>query len=186
MDTRSAAVDARLVVSARAGDAQAFDRLVARWHPRLLRHARRLTGDADAARDVTQDTWVAIVRGLGRLREPATFGPWALRITPRRCADWIGHRQAVRAWDTAVEPTSAAPSASAVSSDDGMRLREALRRLDRDERVLLSLFYIEGYAVTEIAQILGIPAGTVKSRLFNARATLRTALEVRNEQDGRC
>jgi RNA polymerase sigma factor (sigma-70 family) len=138
VDTRRAIVDGLLVLAARGGDVEAFERLAARWHPRLLRHARRLTGDAGGASDATQDAWVAIVAGLRRLRDPSTFGPWALRITTRRCADWIARRRSARTRDTAIDPSRPAPG-PAGSMDDVMRLREALRQLGREERLLLTM-----------------------------------------------
>lgn len=178
MRTRDEVIDDLLVLAAQAGDLGAFERLASRWHPRLIRHARRLTGDVEAARDVTQEAWVAIVRSLGRLRDPARFGPWALRITGRRCADWIARRRRSRAQTAADDPAGLPAASTGPASSDLALVREALRRLDRADRVLLSMLYLEGLSIAEIAQACGIPAGTVKSRLFHARDRLRNAVEV--------
>ena len=178
MRTRGDVVDDLLVLAAQTGDAAAFDRLAARWHPRILRHARRLTRDADAAADIAQDTWMAVVRGLGRLRDPSCFGPWALRIAGRRAADWIGCRVQARARAAQAED---APAAALPDTDDDERvprLRAAFRTLDASDRLLVTLYYADGYSVAETAIILGVPAGTVKSRLFHARERLRDGLEV--------
>jgi RNA polymerase sigma-70 factor (ECF subfamily) len=176
--TRSDVVDDLLVLAAQAGDAAAFERLAARWHPRLLRHARRLTRDVDAAGDIAQDTWLAVLRGLGRLRDPSLFGPWALRIAGRRAADWIGRRALVRTRmvDAGDAPEAAVPGPSA--DDRVTRLRAAFRTLAAPDRLLLTLYYVDGYSVAEAAIILEVPTGTVKSRLFHARDRLRAALEV--------
>ncbi|MCU0256932.1 MAG: hypothetical protein MUF60_09310, partial [Vicinamibacterales bacterium] len=99
--------DDLLVLDAQAGDVAAFERLAARWHPRLLRYAARLTGDADGAREVTQETWLAVVKGLRRLRDPASFAAWALRVTSRRSADWIETRRRTRHRDAAADPDAA-------------------------------------------------------------------------------
>jgi len=80
-------LDEYLAASARAGDRSAFDQLVARWQPKLLVHAYRLAGDKELARDVVQESWSDIVRGLYRLDDPATFPAWAFRIVSRRTAD---------------------------------------------------------------------------------------------------
>jgi hypothetical protein len=95
MDSRARIVDCMLVLAAQARQTDAFGRLATRWHARLLRHTARLTGDSEGAREIVQDVWVAVARGIGRLRDPASFGPWALRIVSRRSADLI--REALRA-----------------------------------------------------------------------------------------
>jgi RNA polymerase sigma factor (sigma-70 family) len=183
--TRDEVVDGLLVLAARAGDVEAFEHLASRWHPRLLRHARRLTGDADGARDATQDAWVAVVRGLGRLRDPALFGAWALRITGRRCVEWVASRRRARARNTGAGSIPAAPS-DEPAADDLARVREALRCMSDDDRLLLAMFYVEGYTVAEIAHACEVPPGTVKSRLFHARGRLRAVLEVSDDAETRC
>ena len=185
MRTREEVVDDLLVLAAQAGDAAAFERLATRWHPRLFRHARRLTGDADGARDAAQEAWVAIVRSLRRLRDPAMFGPWALRITGRRCADWIAHRRQARARAAASGPPAEPASQPGPDTVDLLRVRDALRRVDRSDRLLLAMFYLEGFSVAEIAHACSVPPGTVKSRLFHARERLRAALEVCDDAEDR-
>ena len=187
MRTRGDVIDDLLVLASQAGDASAFERLVARWHPRLLRHARRLTGDADAASDVAQDTWIAVVRGLPRLRDPARFGAWALRIAGRRAADWIGRRVRARTRVAAAhEALKGAAGADAAADDRITRLRTAVRALAAPDRLLVTLYYVDGYSVAETAVIVGVPAGTVKSRLFHARERLRAELEVSDGAHERC
>jgi RNA polymerase sigma factor (sigma-70 family) len=182
--TRQEVIDDLLVLAAQAGDLGAFERLATRWHPRLFRHARRLTGNVEGARDATQEAWVAIVRGLGRLQDPARFAPWALRITGRRCADWIARRSQTRRRNAGRDPASV-PSPAGPDADDLSRVRDALRRLDRNDRLLLAMFYLEGLSVAEIAHACAVPPGTVKSRLFHARERLRAALEVCDGAEGR-
>jgi RNA polymerase sigma factor (sigma-70 family) len=179
---RERVVDELLVLAAQARDVRAFERLASRWHPRLLRHAARLTGDADAAEDAVQEAWVAIARGLGRLVDPAAFGAWALRITGRRCADWIARRQRTRRRFTALEAAADVPVAPAERADDVALVREAVRRLETPERALLAMHYVEGLSLGEIAGALGVPVGTVKSRLYHARERLRAVLEARYER----
>jgi RNA polymerase sigma-70 factor (ECF subfamily) len=177
MRSREQVVDEMLVLAAQTGRDEAFELLAKRWHPRLLRHASRLTGDADGAREAAQEAWLSIVRGLGRLHDPACFGAWALRITGRRCADWVGRRQRTRRRRSALAEESIRPQEP--SDREGAELvRDALRSLDPERRALLAMFYVEGLTVAEIARVLDVPAGTVKSRLYHARERLRAALEV--------
>ena len=84
-------LDSLLVTMALAGDHRAASRLHARWHPRLLRTARRHTGDGEMALSAVQDCWLAIWRGLPALRDTNLFAPWAFGILRRRCADQINH-----------------------------------------------------------------------------------------------
>jgi RNA polymerase sigma-70 factor (ECF subfamily) len=183
MRTRERVADEMLVLAAQARQVEAFERLAIRWHPRLLRYAHRLTGDSEGAREVAQEAWVAIARGLGRLEDPATFGPWALRITNRRCADWIARRQKTRRRTAVLDAAAEATTEHDSRGNDLARVRDALRRLDPDRRALMAMFYVEGLTVAEIASVLEIPAGTVKSRLYYARARLRAALEVCDERE---
>jgi len=178
MRSREQVVDEMLVLAAQARQVEAFERLAARWHPRLLRHARRLTGDLEGAREAVQEAWLAIARGLRRLQDPARFGAWALRITGRRCADWIGRRRRARHLTTGLEAADRALVPADESGDRLARVRDLLQRLEPEQRALMAMFYVEGFSVAEIATALGVPAGTVKSRLYHARERLRASLEV--------
>jgi len=172
-------LDDMLVLSSQAGDTRALELLARRWQPRLLRHAYRLTGNRDAAADTAQEAWIGIVRGLRGLRDPAQFGSWALRIVQNKSRDWIRketrRREATSqlkvSWptDEAANPTSA--------DADVTRLRETMTELSDEQRAILRLFYTEDRKVGEISNIMGIPPGTVKSRLFYARRTLRKSLD---------
>ena len=178
MRSREQIVDEMLVLAAQGGNHEAFERLATRWNPRLLRHARRLTGDSEGAQEATQESWLAIARGLRRLNDPASFPAWALRITTRRCSDWIARRRRSRSRHAEAEEVAHLPAPADWRSDDVTRVREALLMLDRRRRALMAMFYIDGLTVAEIARVLEIPAGTVKSRLYHAREQLRAALEV--------
>ncbi|CAN5531946.1 RNA polymerase sigma factor [soil metagenome] len=160
-----------LVLQSQAGDRNAFDELVARFHPPLLKHARYLTGSDDAARDTVQESWMAMVRGIHRVDDPATFRAWAYRIVTNKCADRV--RSIVRE-RVAIEHR---PEAHEASSADDESVREAMARLGPDQRAILSLRYLEDMSTREIAEVLNIPDGTVKSRLHQARNELKTILE---------
>ena len=174
--TRARILDDYLVASARTGDRRAFDLLARRWHPKLVAHAWRLTGDGEIAREAAQEGWIEIVHGLAGLRDERAFAAWAYRIVSRRCAAQIRRVQARRALDTAIaaEPDAAPPEDH---GDDLLRLRAAVRALPEGQRAAVALFHFEDMSVAETAVALDVPVGTVKTRLMHARRALRAALE---------
>jgi len=189
MDPRQdKARDEWLVLRSQDGDAEAFELLVGRWHARLLRHARRLlggeSGAADAAHEAVQEAWLAIVRGLGRLEDPARFRTWAYRIVSRRCVDRFRRRHRDRQLtQTLARQTARDASEGSPADAPGQGLRAALRRLDPMHRCVLELKYLDGLDVREVAEALAIPVGTVKSRLFHARERLRRAMKTERNRE---
>lgn len=172
--------DEYLAAAARAGDRAAFADLAGRWQPKLLAHAFRLTGEHEIARDVVQDAWADIVKGLGRLDDARAFPAWAYRIVTRRAADAIRKRQRGRRLGEAyaAEPRDTFAATAKVEADaDGASLQAAMNQLPAEQRAAVALFYVEDFSVAEIAAALNIPAGTVKTRLMHARRKLRAALE---------
>ncbi len=173
--------DELLVLQCQEGDGEALKALIARWQPRFGRLAWRLTREREAARDVVQDTWLAIVRGLRRLDDPARFRTWAYRIVTHKCADWtrrrVARRNVERELRDAAASTAGRPPKDRDSEDDAGLLREALAALPDDQRAILSLHYLDGMSVREIGRVLDVPQGTVKSRLYHARERLKQALE---------
>ena len=155
----------------------ALDELITRWQERLWRHALRLTGNPDAAWDVLQETMIAISRGLGRLVEPAAFPGWAYRIATNQCRDFLRRQGRQRLSMEAYFSEQLRENRRDPSPVRAMDLQAALKQLPGAQQTLVSLRYEEGFSVAEIAGILGINAGTVKSRLYAARQYLRTLLE---------
>jgi RNA polymerase sigma factor (sigma-70 family) len=172
--------DELLVMQCQAGDGESLIALVDRWQPRLLCHAMRLTREHEAARDAVQDAWVAIVRGIRRLDDPACFAPWVYRIVSNKCADWTRQRQRQRATFTSLAVDPAAKQVSAKDSQDAVAaIREVIGRLPHEQRAIISLFYVEELSIRDIAEALSIPVGTVKSRLHYARNNLKEVIERR-------
>lgn len=162
-----------LVLETQRGSSEAFDRLVRQVQPSLLAHARRLSGP-EVALDVTQDAWLAIARGIRRLDDPARFRGWALRIVSRSCADALSSSRRRREREEA-----AAEERRRDGGEECDDLSELLVILPPDERAVLSLYYLERFSVKEIAEVLEIPKGTVKSRLYRARESCREILQRR-------
>ena len=166
-------LDEWLVTCSQSGDQQALNRLLQRWRPRLLVYARRQLGDAEAAKDVVQETLLSVTKEIRKLRDVATFPKWCYQILHRRGCDWIARKQRQRHNDEVlvvenIEQTE--PGFDPV-------LQRALNTLDTEHHQTLRLFYLEGFSLIEIAQIFSVPVGTVKSRLFNGRQKLKQYLE---------
>ncbi len=177
------ALEAYLVAAARLGERASMAQLVNLRGPRLMSHAIRLLGDAEHARDVVQDAWIEILRGLGGLRDDAAFLPWALRIVTRRVARVIRSRQKDRklAGDFAAEAETTTPEAG-TNAVEAAEVRRAIASLPPDQAATIALFYLEDMSVAEVALALDVPVGTIKTRLMHARRKLRAILE--REENG--
>jgi RNA polymerase sigma factor (sigma-70 family) len=172
--------DEYLVVSSQAGVAEALDGLVRRWTPRLLRYAARVLGGsseaAELARDVVQDTWLGAIRGLRGLRDPAEFPAWIYGIATRKCVDTIRvgtRRRRLRVRLGTFVGAVGDGQARPIGVEDRMDLATGIARLPPEQRAVVHLFYGEDLSIEEVASALAIPAGTVKSRLYHARETLK-------------
>jgi RNA polymerase sigma factor (sigma-70 family) len=177
MDPRERIADELLVLRSQEGDVAAFERLVERWQERLWRHAWRLTGDENAAWDALQETWIGISRGLRRLADPAAFPAWAYQIASHKCRDWLRRQRRLRQIDELYSAKVQESYRPAGEPEEYATLRDALDQLSPPDRTILSLRYEEDFDTAEIAAILTIPEGTVKSRLYHARKRLRKFLE---------
>lgn len=172
--------DELLAIRCQLGERAAFDALIERWHQPLWRYARRLTGDDEMAGEVTQDVWLRVVRGISRLREPARLRAWLFGIGRRVLMDRLRLKYA--APDLVDLDADALPAARHDDhlEDDLEAMQQGLLRLPIVERDTLTLFYLRELSLVEVADILGVPVGTVKSRLFRARRLLRRELDDSN------
>jgi RNA polymerase sigma factor (sigma-70 family) len=170
-----------LVLAAQSGSEVAFRELHDLWREDLRRLSMLRVERREAADEVLTEVWLGIARGLHRLDDPACFPRWVFQIVDRRSADWIRRRSLDRRREAAAVNAAdvlmpAAPNASE-PPDDILRLREAIALLPADQRELLHLYYDLDRSVGEIAEVLAIPTGTVKSRLFSVREKLKLQLE---------
>ena len=160
-------LDQLLVMDAQDGDTKAMEKLVSRWQRRLWQHAFRLTDDQQAAWDVTQQTWLGIIKGLRKLHDPANFKAWAYKITTNKSIDWIKKNNALK--QISIEEIQDCQHKD--KKETG--LKELLEKLDVRKKAVLGLYYFEQLTIHEISIALNIPQGTVKSRLYNARKELK-------------
>ncbi|GAA0504203.1 RNA polymerase sigma factor [Paractinoplanes deccanensis] len=165
--------DEALVVRCQLGDRDAFGDLVRAWHQPVERYVGRMLGRADD--DVVQEVWLAVVRGLPRLRQPERFAPWLFAIARRAVMNRL--RQAYASAES--EPITGDLPADGSDTDlvlDRELVDGALAALPRAEREVVLLFYLEDLPLDACAQICDVPVGTVKSRLHRARRLLRAEL----------
>lgn len=158
----------------RKGESDAFRHLVARYQAEAIGHARAILGNGEDARDATQDAFFAAFKSLDRFKPGNRFYPWLYTILRNRCLTVLGQRRLSAPVDVddleLIEPSSEA------SPEELLTLEGALLRLGPDEREIITLRHFDGRSYGEIAELLGIAAGTVMSRLYNARRKLREGL----------
>ena len=159
--------DQLLVMDAQDGSSAAMGELVQRWNRRIWQHAYRLTGNVQGSWDITQQSWLGIIKGIGRLNDPACFKPWIYRIATNKSMDWLKKNMSHNhvCIDDTAEPTS--------TEYKDIGLEELIARLDVNKRTVIYLRYFENMSILEISITLKIPAGTVKSRLHNAKNELK-------------
>ena len=151
----------------------AMDDLLGELMPSLHALCINILGDGAEAEDALQEALIAVFRGIDRFRGESQVSTWAYRITVRVAMRWAAKHQrhaAVAYTDTAVALESAVTSARV------KQILEAVTNLSPKHRVVLALFAIQGLAHDEISEIIGVPEGTVWSRLHHARLALATAL----------
>lgn len=176
-----------------SGDRAAFGQIVARWQDRIYGAVYRMTGDAEDARDVAQETFLRAWASLRTFEGDAAFGTWLYSIALNQVRTEMRRRAAQKrgspvsldapAGDSDHGPDPASPAAApedvACAREDVALLRRAVAALDEDSREVIVLREYQGLSYEEIAAAVGIPVGTVRSRLFRAREELRRRLEGR-------
>lgn len=168
-----------IVSRARAGDREAFGELVDRYQVAVRRVTRAVLHDADEADDAAQDAFLAVLVKLEQYDPRRPFRPWLMRIAANVAIDRKRRRQIRQGPPLAPEAPSHEPSPQRQAERSALRerLEMALRQLPERYRVALVLYDVEGYSHPEIAEILRLPVGTVRSAVFHARRTLRPLLE---------
>jgi len=177
--------EAALVARARAGDRAAFGVLVERFAAPARRVARAVLDDPDDADDAAQDALLAALVKLHQYDPRRPFGPWLMRIVSNAATDRRRRRSVRRAEPLDANATTGGPRPDVQTERRalGERLREALAELPERRRVAVVLFDVEGYSHAEIAEILGVAEGTVRSEVFHARRRLRVLLADWKEED---
>lgn len=161
----------RIIDRSRRGDQEAFAVLVTRYKGHIFRHAFGMLGDRGEAEDAAQEIFMKAYLALGNLDEVHAFTSWLMRIASNLCKDKL--KQRAKAVEIREMPKETTPDLSARDPHLKISMEEALARLSVDHREILLLHDVQGFRYEEIAELTGIPIGTVKSRLFSARMSLR-------------
>ncbi len=177
MDSTDSLQDDLLVLQCQQGDVAGFDRLVRRWQQPLLNYAYRLTGDRAAAQDAVQETWMVVIRALVTLKDVTRFRPWLFRVASHKCQDHWRRSQSRAQFAETLQQQSEAVATAGPPGATRADVDAAFRRLPPESRMVLALMYLQDFSVGEIAEVLSLPEGTVKSRLFHARKQLRQLME---------
>ncbi len=166
----------RLVLRAQAGDAAAFDQLLRRYEKPLYRHIYRMLHDEQASYEALQETYLAIVRSIRKLRSRSAFRPWAYGVATRVCLK--SRRTAARrheAPELRIDPEDLRPLPDSLASarEEMERLLDRIVLLTPKLRSVILLHFVEGLTLPEVAAALEVSPGTVKSRLNAALVKLR-------------
>jgi RNA polymerase sigma factor (sigma-70 family) len=162
-----------LAIRCQLGEPAAFDELVDRWHAPLWRYLRRMVDADETAEELLQETWLRIVRGMAKLREPKSLVPWMFGIARRTLMDQLRQRYKHASLHDAFTDELPVPEAEIDNRDDVNQVIRELEKLPLPQRELITLYYLEELSIDEVAHVLEIPAGTVKSRLYHARNRLK-------------
>lgn len=167
--------DAQRIVRAQAGDVRAFEQVLCAIEPSLRGYITRLVGAHPIADDILQEAFLRMWRGLGWLRDPALFRPWAYRIATNEAHRAMGAehaRQETRADESELDALQA-PFADPARKLDA---EHCLAQVSPLARIVLAAHYYEGLSLEEVSAVIGAPLGTVKSRLASGLAQLRTLM----------
>jgi RNA polymerase sigma-70 factor, ECF subfamily len=169
--------DGALVARARAGDSAAFDTLVRTYMEQAFRVAYRVVGHREDAEDLVQEAFMAAHQYLDSFEAGRPFGPWLIRIVLNRGSN-LRRSRTRRTTEPEVDGVSEAPSALLESerSDTGEILQHALGTLSERQRMIVTLFDVDGLTSTEIGEMLDLAPGTVRWHLHEARRQLRGVL----------
>ncbi len=178
--------EARLVAMARAGRSEAWDGLFRRYQLPLYTFVYELVRDEQVALDMVQEAFISGVRYVGQLRDDRRFGSWLFGIARQKCLQhW---RKRPGRWESLegceqdevlVGEVEASPDEWLVRREDEERFMTGLRSLSSAHREVLLLHFLEGFSLQEIAEVVGVGVGRVKSRMHYAKQALRERLEER-------
>lgn len=169
--------DLTLVAAAQHGDRSALEALLGQQHDRIYALAYRMLGDQRDAEDAAQDALLALVKGLPRFDGRAAFSTWVYRITTNICLDELRRRRRRPVTvELADDLASGAPGQHEATIDSRLEIDTALARLPEQFRIAVVLRDLCDLDYAQIAEVLAIPAGTVRSRIARGRAELARAL----------
>jgi RNA polymerase sigma-70 factor (ECF subfamily) len=182
-----------LVQRIRTGDTRAWSELIERYQDRLFSICVRMLHDRETAADVTQDAFVKIIQGIDSFDGRSKLSTWMIRVTMNVCLSKLRSEKIRRhasldaphgasydgggSWGDSLRGREPAGTESVEAREERERVLAALRLIEPDQRAVLILADCRGLAYEQIAQVMGVAVGTIKSRVFRARTALRDAVE---------
>jgi RNA polymerase sigma-70 factor (ECF subfamily) len=174
----SDATDGELVRRLREGEAMALELMMKRYGRPIYGFIRRQVGDRGSAEDLYQETFLKVLTKIESCRDPEALKPWAFTIAANLCRNQVRH-EGVRAADRTAEVSgqpAPSPESAAISAETRQRIETALAGLPAAQREVFVLYQYSHLSYDEIARVLEVPVGTVKSRMNAALTALRGAL----------
>lgn len=171
--------DRDLIAKARRGDVEAYNLLVSRWERRVFNYLLRLVSNREDALDLSQDVFLKAYQNLPKLDDPARFSGWLFRIAHNEAFSLLrkeGQRRNRPETDREFQMAASASEGRLLPMELSLTVDSALKRLTDDQREAVLLKVYQGFKFEEMAEILGCPVSTVKSRLYTALDVLKTTL----------
>jgi RNA polymerase sigma-70 factor (ECF subfamily) len=181
--------DNTLIDATLAGDSEAFGLLVRKYQNRLFTTVTHMVGSADAARDIVQDVFVQAFLKLDTFKRASAFYTWLYRIAFNTCVSHRRRQRPMRSVDrdremAGEEPVDLSPPTDPIEQQEtAAQVQRALAQLSDEHRRILVLREVEGCSYDELAEILSVPVGTIRSRLHRARMQLRDELKIILQED---
>jgi RNA polymerase sigma-70 factor (ECF subfamily) len=177
--------DAQLVERVRENNLDALGLLFDRYYGQVYRTAVAITQDNAVAEDIAQDCFLKVHRYARQIDTSLPLAPWLYRVTVNLSYTWVSRQKKRRVSlesvvDSLISPAWHSPDHLAEYNEIQEQVRQAIRDLNFNQRVVVVLHYLSGQSLEEIAEILDCPIGTVKSRLYYARENLRRSLDTLN------
>jgi len=185
MDSRDRAQYEWLALRCQAGEADAFEDLIAVMERPLLYYATSLTGNPDSALDVLQEVWIKALRGIRKLKDPGALRSWLYSMTHGIAVDRIRRNASrERAEEVELEDFEEAEEPS-FTEDDAAAIHQALSEIGIRHREVLVLHFLEDLSIAEIAEVVGCSEGTVKSRMHYAKRAMKEILSGGDDGKGK-
>lgn len=166
--------DRDLVNRARNGDVEAYNLLVSRWERRVYNYVLKLVSNREDALDLSQEVFLKAYQSLRKLEDAARFAPWLFRIAHNEAFSLLRRRRPEA--DLVDQPPPSAPGSRMLPVETSLAVASALERLSEEQREAVVLKIYQGFKFEEMAQILGCPVSTIKSRVYTALDVLKKTL----------
>ena len=164
------------IIDAQRGCEKSFEQICRHYHPALLRFSYKICNDENVARDAVQNSWLKLTKSIRQLQDPRAFKSWIYRLVRWQTLDLVkkGAKDFIEFTDEEVTTEVVRPQEE--NADDAHRLKNVMAALSDLDKQAIHLFYLEEMRLAEIAHVLDVPVGTVKSRLNRARNNLKKQL----------